>query len=100
MKITFMGIYQEIRNWYGNAGNLPRLILHEDKTLVTTVEPSELLGPPLLMEPSMYLASVREGYAAISLLIPFLKPISSIAAAEYPVGLDEDMGQEGTGSGP
>ena len=46
MKITFMGIYQEIRNWYGNAGNLPRLILHEDKTLVTTVEPSELLGPP------------------------------------------------------
>ena len=39
-------------------------------------------------------------YAAISLLIPFLKPISSIAAGEYPVGLDEDMGPEGTGSGP
>ena len=39
------------------------------------------------------------GYAAISLLIPFLKPISSIAAGEYPVGLDEDMGPEGTGSG-
>ena len=33
-------------------------------------------------------------------LLPFLKPISSIAAGEYPVGLDEDMGQEGTGSGP
>ena len=33
-------------------------------------------------------------------LIPFLKPISSIAAGEYPVGLDEDMGPEGTGSGP
>ena len=29
-----------------------------------------------------------------------LKPISSIAAGEYPVGLDEDMGPEGTGSGP
>ena len=41
-----------------------------------------------------------EGYAAISLLIPFLKPISSIAAGEYPVGLDEDMGPEGTGSDP
>ena len=40
------------------------------------------------------------GYAAISLLIPFLKPISSIAAGEYPVGLDEGMGPEGTGSGP
>ena len=40
------------------------------------------------------------GYAAISLLIAFLKPISSIAAAEYPVGLDEGMGPEGTGSGP
>ena len=41
-----------------------------------------------------------EGYAAISLLIPFLKPISSMAAGEYPVGLDEAMGPEGIGSGP
>ena len=30
----------------------------------------------------------------------FFKPISSIAAAEYPVGLDEDIGPEGMGSGP
>ena len=45
MKITFMGIYQEIRNWYGNVGNLPRLIFtHKDKALVATVDPSELLG--------------------------------------------------------
>ena len=44
----------------------------------------------------MYLSSLREGYAANSLL----KPISSIAAGEYPVGLDEDMGPEETGSGP
>ena len=29
-----------------NAGNLPRLILAWRKTLVTTVGPSELLGPP------------------------------------------------------
>ena len=36
----------------------------------------------------------------LSLLIPFWKPISSIAAGEYPVGLDEGMGHEGTGSGP
>ena len=54
----------------------------------------------LLLKPSKYLSSLRKGYAAISLLIPFLKPISSIAPAEYPVGLDEDMGPEGTGSGP
>ena len=54
----------------------------------------------LLLKPSKYLSSLREGYAAISLLIPFLKPISSIAAGEYPLGLDEDMGPEGTGSGP
>ena len=54
----------------------------------------------LLLKPSKYLSSLREGYAAISLLISFLKPISSIAAHEYPVGLDEDMGPEGTGSGP
>ena len=53
-----------------------------------------------LLKPSMYLSSLREGYAANSLLIPFLKPISSIAAGEYPVGLDEDMGPEETGSGP
>ena len=39
-------------------------------------------------------------YAAISLLIPSLNPISSIAAGEYPVGLDEGMGPEMTGSGP
>ena len=39
-------------------------------------------------------------YAAISLLIPVLKPISSMTAGEYPVGLDEDMGPEGTGSDP
>ena len=54
----------------------------------------------LLLKPSKYLSSLREGYAAISPLIPFLKPISSIAAAEYPVGQDEGMGPEGTGSGP
>ena len=54
----------------------------------------------LLLKPSKYLSSFSEGYADISLLIPFLKPISSIAAGEYPVGLDEDMGPEMTGSGP
>ena len=54
----------------------------------------------LLLKPSKYLSSLGEGYAAISLLIPFLKPTSSIAAGEYPVGLDEGMGPEGTGSGP
>ena len=54
----------------------------------------------LLLKPSKYLSSLREGYAAISLLIPFLKPNSSNAAGEYPVGLDEDMDPEGTGSGP
>ena len=54
----------------------------------------------LLLKPSKYLSSFREGYAAISLLIPFLNPMSSIAAVEYPVGLVEDMGSEGTGSGP
>ena len=54
----------------------------------------------LLLKPSKNLSSLRDRYAAISLLIPFLKPISSIAAGEYPVGLDEDMGPEGTGSGP
>ena len=53
----------------------------------------------LLLKPSKYLSSFREGYAALSLLIPFLKPISSMAAGEYPVGLDEDMGPERTGSG-
>ena len=37
---------------------------------------------------------------SLSLLIPFLKPISSIAAGKHPVGLDEGMGPEGTGSGP
>ena len=41
-----MGIYWEYRNWYGNVVNLPRLFLHEEKTLVATVGPSELLGPP------------------------------------------------------
>ena len=54
----------------------------------------------LLLKLLKYISSLREGYAAISLLIPFLKPISSIAAGEYPVGLDEDMDPEGTGSGP
>ena len=54
----------------------------------------------LLLKPSKYLSSLREEYAAISPLIPFLKPISSMAAGEYPVGLDEGMGKEGTGSGP
>ena len=54
----------------------------------------------LLLKPSKYLASLREGYAVISLLILFLKPIYSFADGEYPVGLDEDMGPEGTGSGP
>ena len=33
----------------------------------------------------MYLSSIREGYAAISLLIPFLNPMSSIAPVEYSV---------------
>ena len=47
------------------------------------------------LKPSKYLSSLREGYAALSLLIPFLKPISSITAGEYQVGLDEGMGQEG-----
>ena len=41
-----------------------------------------------------------EGYAAFYLLIPFLKPISSMASGDYPVGLDEDMGPEKTGSDP
>ena len=54
----------------------------------------------LLLKPSKYLSSLREGYAGISLLIPFLKPISSMAAGEYPVCLDEGMGPEVTGSGP
>ena len=54
----------------------------------------------LLLKPSKYLSSLREGYAAISLLIPFLKPMSSIAAVEYPVGLNDVMGPEGTGSDP
>ena len=54
----------------------------------------------LFLKPSKYLSSAREGYAAISLLIPFLNPMSAIAAVEYPVGLVEDMGPEGTGSGP
>ena len=36
----------------------------------------------------------------MSLLIPFLKPISSIAAGEYRVGLDADMDPERTLSGP
>ena len=54
----------------------------------------------LLLKPSNYFSSLREGYAAISLLLPFLKPISSIAAGEYPVGLDEGIGPDGTGSGP
>ena len=55
----------------------------------------------LLLKPTKYLSSLTEGYAVLSLLIPFLKSISSIAAGEYPVGLDEkDMGPEGTGSGP
>ena len=53
----------------------------------------------LLLKPSKYLSSLREGYAAISQIIPFLKPMSSIATGEYCVGLDEDMGPEGTGSG-
>ena len=53
-----------------------------------------------LLKPSKYLSSFREGYAAISLLIPFLNPLSSIPAVEYPVGLDELMCPEGTGAGP
>ena len=32
------------------------------------------------------LSSFSEVYAAISLLIPFLNPMCSIAAVEYPVG--------------
>ena len=54
----------------------------------------------LLLKPSKYLSSFREGYAVISLFIPFLKLISSIAAREYTADLDEDMGPEVTGSGP
>ena len=54
----------------------------------------------LLLKPAKYLSSFREGYAAISLLIPFSNPMSSISDVEYPVGLDEDTGPEGTGSGP
>ena len=54
----------------------------------------------LLLKPSKYLSSFREGYAVISLLIPFLKLIISRAAGEYAVGLDEGMGPEVTGSGP
>ena len=54
----------------------------------------------LLLKTSKYLSSLREGYAAIYLLIRFLKSISSIAAGVYPVCLDEGMGPEGTGSGP
>ena len=54
----------------------------------------------ILLKPSKYLSSLREGYAAISLLIPLLKPISSIAAGEYPVGLDDGMGPDGTDSWP
>ena len=46
----------------------------------------------LLLNPSKYLSSFREGYGPISLFIPFLRPISSIAAGEYPVSVDEDMG--------
>ena len=54
----------------------------------------------LLLKPSKYLSSFREGYAGTSLLVPFLNPMSSIAAVEYPVGQDEVMGPEGTGAGP
>ena len=54
----------------------------------------------LLLKPSKYVASFSEGYAAVSLLIPFLNPMSSIAPVLQPVGLVEDMGPEGTGSGP
>ena len=54
----------------------------------------------LLLKPSKYLSSFREGYAVISLLIPFLKLISSRAAGEYAVDLDEGMGPEVTGWGP
>ena len=42
-----------------------------------------------------YLSSFRKGYAAISLLIPVLNPMSSIAAVEYPIGLDVVIGPEG-----
>ena len=42
----------------------------------------------LLLKLSKYLSSFSEGHAAISLLLPILKPISSIAAVEQPVGLD------------
>ena len=31
---------------YGKTGNLPINLKHGDKTLVATVEPSELQGPP------------------------------------------------------
>ena len=54
----------------------------------------------LLLKPSKYLSSFREGYADISLLIALLNPMSSIAAVEYPVGQDDVMGPEGTGAGP
>ena len=50
----------------------------------------------LLLKISKYLSSFTEWYAVISLLLPFLNPMSSIAAVEYPVGLVEAMGPEGT----
>ena len=49
----------------------------------------------LLLKLSKYLS-----YEAISLAIPFLKPISLMAVAESPVHLEEVMGPEGTGLGP
>ena len=54
----------------------------------------------LLLKPSKYLSSNRKGYTAISLFDTLFNPISSTAAVQYPVGLDEDMGPEGNGSGP
>ena len=54
----------------------------------------------LQLKLSKYLSSFSEGCAAISLLIPFLRPISSRAAYEYPVGLDDVMGPQGAGLGP
>ena len=36
----------EEREDYGKTGNLPINLWRGDKTLVATVEPSELLGPP------------------------------------------------------
>ena len=48
MKFTFIGIYQEYGDWYGNAGMLAKLtsVNQKDMTVGSTVDPSGLQGPP------------------------------------------------------